>query len=68
MVSKSTCPNGLFHGASSEMEVQNAVLLFRRALDMGFVYLTYCLDGDAKVFKEVIDIYFEQFGIRVRKK
>ena len=40
------CPQGLFHGASGDMEKFNALTLFGRSQSLGFRYVHYISDGD----------------------
>ena len=50
---KSPCPQGRFHGSSSDMERHNAMKLFKRSKDIGFRYTSYVMDGDCKIVDEL---------------
>ena len=41
---KSPCPQGRFHGSSSDMERHNAIKLFKRSKGIGFRYTNYVMD------------------------
>ena len=49
-----TCQNGgLFHGDAGQMEIYNAIELFKRSEKWGFQYTTMVADGDNKVFNHI---------------
>ena len=50
------CPDQLYHGTSSSMEMYNAITLFKRSLQYGFRYSTYVSDGDSKVFPALSEL------------
>ena len=49
------CPNNKFHGSSGNMEVYNAMILFKRSEQWGFRYTTIISDGDNKVYPKLRD-------------
>ena len=49
------CPNNKFHGSSGNMEVYNAMILFKRSEQWGFRYTTIVSDGDNKVYPKLRD-------------
>ena len=49
------CINGLFHGASGDMEKFNALALFQRSTKIGFRYTSFVGDGDCKNYKAIVD-------------
>ena len=49
-----SCPYNLYHGSPGSMEINNAIILFGRSQQYGFVYSHYVSDGDAKVFPHLL--------------
>ena len=45
-----TCEYGLFHGDAGQMEIHNAMILFKRSESRGFQYTTMIADGDNNVY------------------
>ena len=41
-----TCENGLLHGYAGQMEIYNALELFKRSERWGFRYTSMIADGD----------------------
>ena len=66
-----TCQNGgLFHGDAGQMEIYNAIELFKRSERCGFRYTTMVADGDNKVFNHIEKHYQEGFiyeGVIIEK-
>ena len=61
------CERDLWHGASAEMERQNVLNLFRSSEEIGFRYVEYICDGDAKVVAAVRDLQPYGEGVMIEK-
>ena len=61
------CPDGKFHGSSGQMEVQNALILFRRSQQWGFRYTIVVSDGDNKVYPRLRDANIYGPDVKIEK-